>query len=489
VGAVQARDEAVGEGAAPGRGSARGRRRPILLIADHKWRDLPGLALLKVLLERDHGVSAVIAPYPQWEEVFFAFRPAAVCTSTMSGPREQEIARRAREAGAATVVLPTEGMPTVDAVMPIVACERVDLSNVDLWLCWNEPVRDRMLARGQLAAEQLPVAGVGRFDFYHEPYRRLLRGREELASQYGFPASGKLVTWATNYGHAKFSAQSLEFHVKDWTERGLTELGPPFDDPAGYVRQDVRDQQLTLEMMPEVFARFPDVTFLVKTHPYEAVEVYEEMIGTCRKNGIENVHHVHYEYIGNLLNVADVHIHHCCTTGQEAWMMGIPTLNLRIPSDHVRPERGGACGEAIVHDDSFSDANEACKRLEHYLNGGAVPEALSAGRARHLERWLHKMDGGATRRIAEALAPLAGRFVSRPDAGDLRRRQRRHLRRSLLRIRANRLLGRPFDEPLPLTREAAARARPSADRPLILDRTVTQSDVRRWVREVERVAR
>jgi hypothetical protein len=113
---------------------------PVLLIADHKWRDLASLALLKVQLEDDHGIPAQIVNYTMWDAALLAFRPQVVCPTTQTGPREQRIARVARASGARTVVIPTEGIPSAWKVMPILGCARVDLSNVDRWFTWNDRV-------------------------------------------------------------------------------------------------------------------------------------------------------------------------------------------------------------------------------------------------------------------------------------------------------------------------------------------------------------
>ena len=48
---------------------------PVLLIADHKWRDLASLCLLKVLLEDEHGIPARIVNYTFWDAAMLAGPP------------------------------------------------------------------------------------------------------------------------------------------------------------------------------------------------------------------------------------------------------------------------------------------------------------------------------------------------------------------------------------------------------------------------------
>jgi surface carbohydrate biosynthesis protein len=156
----------------------------VLLIADHKWRDLASLALLKVLLEDEYGLPTRIVNYTLWDAALLAFRPQVICPTTQTGPRELAIARAAKRMGAGTVVIPTEGIPSAWKVMPILGCAHTDLSNVDRWFTWNDVVRDYMIEHSGLEADQVVTTGVNRFDFYVDPLDRLLMPREALEQRY-----------------------------------------------------------------------------------------------------------------------------------------------------------------------------------------------------------------------------------------------------------------------------------------------------------------
>jgi len=41
----------------------------LLIVIDHKWRDLPGMAALSVILER-MGLETALVPYTQWRQSF-----------------------------------------------------------------------------------------------------------------------------------------------------------------------------------------------------------------------------------------------------------------------------------------------------------------------------------------------------------------------------------------------------------------------------------
>jgi surface carbohydrate biosynthesis protein len=453
------------------------RRGPVLLIADHKWRDLAGLALLKVILEDDHGIEARIVNYTFWDAAMLAFRPAVVCPTTQTGPREQQIARTAARMGARTVVIPTEGIPTAWKVMPILGCAHVDLSNVDRWLTWNDTVREYMLEHTALTPEQVVTTGVNRFDFYVAPLNQLLMPRAELEARYALPPGGPIVTWATNFAHAGYALKDGEFIQRDWTVRGLTKI-PGYTDARAYAEADLRSMRAAQGIMLDVFRRFPGVNFLIKTHPAERLDMYLDYIETCRREGATNVRLVSRERIGDLLHVSSAQIHRYCTTGLEAWMMGVPTMNFHLPDWHADPSGGGALGDAARLDHLVSTADDVVDGLTRYLGGRPVDADVAASRAALLRRWLHHLDGQSTRRQARAIASLIEHERIEP------RRSPRALgpalrgackRLAIMAINAAR--GRPFDMPLTApAREGGIEVNELG----YADRLVRQPDVDLW---------
>ena len=380
-----------------------GRDAPVLLIADHKWRDLPGLALLKVLLEDDHGIPARIVNYRFWDAAMLAFRPSVVCPTTQTGPRELGIARAAKRMGVGTIVIPTEGIPSAWKVMPILGCAHTDLSNVDRWFTWNDVVRDYMIEHKSLEAEQVITTGVNRFDFYVGPLSRLLMPKEELELRYGLTPGRPIVTWGTNFAHAGYALKDGDFIQHDWEVRGLTTI-PGFTDARAYAEADLRSMRDAQAIMLEIFHRFPHVNFLIKTHPAERLDMYQEYVQQCHDAGARNVALVSREYIGDLLHASAVDIHRYCTTGLEAWVMGIPTLGFHLKDWHSHESDGGAIGDAARVDHLVSNVDDVSEGLTRYLSGRSIDATVAAGRAAVLRRWLHRLDGGSTARQAQVIA-------------------------------------------------------------------------------------
>lgn len=453
----------------------------VLLIADHKWRDLAALALLKVILEDEHGVSVRIVNYDFWDAALLAFAPDVICPTTQTGPRERRMARVARASGTSAVVIPTEGAPISAKTMPIVACSHTDLSNVTAWLAWSDEVRAYMLEHTRLTADQVVTTGVNRFDFYVEPYRRLLMPRDVLDQRYGLMPGKPVVTWATNFTHAGFVHRDSGFIQRDWTERGLTKIDG-FESARAFAEADLAALEEAQGFMLQAFKAFPDVNFLLKSHPAERRDMYMAYVQACRDSGARNVTLVSAEYIGNLLNSSAALVHRYCTTGMEAWLMGVPTLNLDLSTGHTDPAGGGAMGDAAAVDHSVSTASELTEGLRRYLGGAGPEPAQWAARHAVLTRWLHTLDGSATARQARVLADIARRHSTAP-----RRRPSafgKELKGAVKRLAhmgLNTALGRSFDLPFKKPRQEAGIAVNALG---YADRFTRQPDVERWCRQI-----
>ena len=187
------------------------------------------------------------------------------------------------------------------------------------------------------------------------------------------------------------------------------------------------------------------------------------------------------EYIWDVLNSAAVHVHGGSTTGFEAWLMNVPTINLK-PGGYARfnGARGGALPALEWLDDTHEDCHSFFEALGSYLGGRQVENALAARRKSFLERWFHTLDGRATERQAAALADVIRDRSPRRKA--LPSLISRHTVAELIRYHLNHSLRREFDAPL-LRRRRGVVSDFLGQR----DKEVRQEDVARWVSEIQRL--
>ena len=147
---------------------------------------------------------------------------------------------------------------------------------------------------------------------------------EELRKKYG-----RFILVNTNFNHvnAYFPAQNLFRPVKD------KDLQPQFGKAAvGMGREyaeGLRDHKLDIfnafqEMMPILDREFPEYTIIVRPHPTENQQIYKDIATQCERVIVTNE--------GNVvpwLMATEVVIHNGCTTGVEAYAMGIPAISYR----------------------------------------------------------------------------------------------------------------------------------------------------------------
>jgi hypothetical protein len=332
-----------------------------------------------------------------------------------------------------------------------------------------------------LGPQQIVTTGVNRFDFYVEPMRRLLARKSDVEKRYGLTPGRPIVTWATNFAHAGYALKDGEFIQRDWDVRGLTKI-PGYTDARAYAAADLRSMRDAQQIMLEIFKHFPQINFVIKTHPAERLDMYLEYLEQCRRAGASNVALVNREYIGDLLNVSSVEIHRYCTTGLEAWIMGLPTLNFHLTDWHADPSGGGALGDAAQYDHRVSTFEDVRAGLEAYLGGTPVEPRLLAGRREVLSKWLYRLDGQSTARQARAIAAFLAADAPSPRRSLLALGgSARGAIKRLAQMGVNTVLGRGFDLPL---------AAPTHHRGVEVnelgyaDRLVRQPDVERWCRTI-----
>jgi surface carbohydrate biosynthesis protein len=140
---------------------------------------------------------------------------------------------------------------------------------------------------------------------------------------------GEFILINTNFNHvnAFFPAQNLFQPVKSLGEepefgkagRGMTrEFAEGFRDHKQAIFEEFQ------RLIPELEQAFPNYTIVVRPHPTESQEVYKKIAAQCKRVQVTNE--------GNVvpwLMATRALIHNGCTTGVEAYVMGVPAISYR----------------------------------------------------------------------------------------------------------------------------------------------------------------
>lgn len=371
----------------------------ILFLVDFKYRDLPGLVLVKTLLEAKGPYEVILVPHVPTigERIYLRkFRPHMVVFPYYINPVHVSRACRLKENGIGVAVMPTEGTAIVDEARLQLAGKFVDLNPVDIFFVWNQTIADLIRVHQTTSPDRCVVAGVPRFDFYHPRFRTLMLSKQSFCAQYGLNLHWPIVTWTTNFGLVWFAGKPEETAnlIKRQKEEGLGGSAICGNIP-DLIERELESRQALTEGVLRIAKLFPKTNVVIKVHPAEEAEWYREQIARV---GLGNVSIIAQEYIWNVLNSTDILLHRSCTTAIESWLLDKPTIDLQFgPREwYFAKEFAGGGDVAFSLDDFLS-------RVRYYLPGGAIPTEQWEARPRIIEWFCGRVDGQSARHHVEAI--------------------------------------------------------------------------------------
>jgi len=184
--------------------------------------------------------------------------------------------------------------------------------NADLWrqyadLPENIPIHITGNPRGDLLRPRL----LGYFD----------KETAEIRESFG-----DFILINTNFSNVNAFVPSLNLFLPGNKAGDTPKLGRAAVGMSREYAEGLRDyKQAVFEdikgLIPNIEKAFPDHTIVVRPHPTEDPRVYHEIAGKCTRVRVTNK--------GNVipwLRAAGALVHNSCTTGVEAYMMGVPAV-------------------------------------------------------------------------------------------------------------------------------------------------------------------
>ncbi len=170
------------------------------------------------------------------------------------------------------------------------------------------------------------------------------------------------------------------------------------------------------ELIPQLAAAFPELTIIVRPHPVENPSVYHDIAARCR--GVKVINE------GNVipwLRAAKAVVHNGCTTGVEAYMLGMPALSYQVAVDTRLDDGFYQLANRLSHQCfSFSELQE---RLEEIV-GGRLGAAAGIEREELMAKYLASQGGPlACELIVKRLKDIAAGIKCQPAVPLSRRLQ------------------------------------------------------------------
>ena len=373
----------------------------ILISIDHKWRDLPGYVYLGTLLEKK-GFSVQYCRNGLEKYFIQGFRPHIVVINHLYDKTRQEYFNRVASWGVKVAILPTEGIPTLAKYREFAAGVENDLSSVSLHFLWNEPMKEVTAKNSTIEKDNLKVVGVPRFDFYKEPLNKALISKKDFIKKYNLRENLPIVTFATNYTQAQFSIQNQEFFKKDSQSLGYDKILSEFEDEDTIPQKDFKSRDISANAFIKLIKEFKNVNFILKLHPSEEHTYYFKLLDNELKEYKDRVVVIIQEYIWDILAVTDIELKRSCTTGIESWILGHPTIEIKL-----NPNEWYYSPEHVVGSDIVTSYDELKATILKYLNSKEISKEKQLKRKEFLNEWCYKVDGMSTKRVVHELVKLS----------------------------------------------------------------------------------
>jgi len=369
------------------------KRDVVLISVDHKWRDLAGYVYAKLLLER-LGYRAILIRHGFEEYYAYVYSPRAVVMIHLYDRKKNALIKRLKQRAIQVFLMPTEGIPTIENVRKLAAGYYSDLSDVDIQFVWNHQMRKLMEDGGVIDPDRLRVIGVPRFDFYRAPLSALPPSKEQFAQQLNLDPHRPIIAWATNFTNAQFHENNSNFLKKDWKRLQVDRVLDPIETAA----RDHASRQIHFDSVARLAKEMDNVNVIVKLHPSEDHTYYYRKLGVLPSAARERIRIIHQRYIWDVLSVTDVLLGRSCTTEVEGWLLGKPTIELRLNPDEWYYSQEHSCGSNEV-----TSYDELRRWVEHYLSGGEISETLTEHRKAFINKWCDTVDGQSTKRFVRII--------------------------------------------------------------------------------------
>ncbi len=359
------------------------------VIVDHPKRDLPGAVMLAAALVRRGCRASIIPLYEQGVDVPLLGLDALIVT--FARPANVDLVDGYKRMGLPVYVLDTEGgvLTESGANSPEQLARYVSRSGFRELLAgyffWGSRTRDAFVADSGMPAPRLRTTGCPRFDYASPRWWDLLdfELRDYILVNANFPLVNPLFVRTPEEEVGSLVAAG-------WDRQYVTQM---FEDlkriMSGYVAS-------VLEMARQ----FPDLTVLVRPHPFERARTYIDAFA--------QVPNIRVDGRGSVLNVirnGRCVVHLNCGTSIEATMLRRLPVSLEYLNTPLMAKHGPLPSRISLPVRSASELFHVVANLEKLTS----EFAFERNYGEEIKPWFHDNDGAAADRIVEAVLGDVGR--------------------------------------------------------------------------------
>ena len=292
-------------------------QKPLLIIPiETKVREFDAKLLLAVVALH-HGFDVIVGAL--WELKFLAdLLDRGIFLDKSIAKTKEQWFRRCRQLGHRIAALDEEGLVYFDAetyrqlrIFP------KSMEHTDVFFAWGKDQADITAPAVGPLAERIKLTGNPRFDLLrpelHSVYQKDI---EAFRQQYG-----KIIQINTSFSFAN-TANDTDALPQTFAQYPITQKRPTFFDD--WMAAQHKVLQSFQEVLPLVRERFPEHTIIIRPHPSEGLELWQDLA-----DSLSNTKVIREGNVVPWLLASDVLIHWNCTTAIEATLLGTPAIAYR----------------------------------------------------------------------------------------------------------------------------------------------------------------
>ncbi len=400
------------------------KKKPLLIIPiETKVREFDAKLLLAIVaLQR--GFDVVLGAL--WELKFLTeLLDRGIFLDKSIAKTKEKWFSRCQQQGHRIAALDEEGLVYFDAeTYRQLRIYPPSLESADVFFAWGKDQAEVTSPAVGTLAKRIKLVGNPRFDLLRPELRKVYdRDVAALYKEYG-----RIILINTSFSFAN-SANDANALLKTFAQYPIEEQRPGFF--AGWTEAQHKVLRSFQEILPQVRERFPEHTIIIRPHPSEGLQLWQELAFSLHNTVV-----IREGNVVPWLLAADVLVHWNCTTAIEALLLGKPAIAYRKEQpDLYEQPLPNACSFHATNPDELLDM------LDRAIQGNltASPEEL-VRQQKILEQHIASLQGSlASEKMVDELLQLSQTFVRQRDISQRTVQAMKRLWRSILdRVDASR---------------------------------------------------
>jgi len=391
----------------------------VVILIDHKGRDLMGAALIAHQLDK-LGIETHLEPLESWKACLNAWKPSMIIFNHLTSKLIANYSRTLRKHGVLTAALLNEGLCLTDNNRLYHSEPQHENLHCDLYMTWNKS-HEQCLREHKLCTppENAIAVGVPRFDLYTSPWSNAYKTKHQNDSIH--------ILVNTTFAIAHFFKRSEKEQEMLYAALGSGKI-PENTDYKRLIKAHY-DGMMKLPSFLKPLLEAGKYTITLRPHPREELSFYKEFIAGLPADQQQRIQLNKEESVPEAILNADI-ILNCedCTTSVESWMAGKPTITLTFAKDPVFFTK--------TYADKSPQADTPSELIPLIEDALAHPEqsAYAPQRNEYLNQWIYLPDGKSSIRAAEAIQKVLNEKSPSPNPPKGFSALRRGLKLRLLRL-------------------------------------------------------